>query len=601
MFALCCVLTRYSFPPCFPFSPFASFLQCVVAYADQWYLKYGEPEWQAQIRSHVEKKLETYNPQAKKEFLTTIDWLHEWAASRGAGLGTRVPWDKQYVIESLSDSTIYMAYYTISHLLQGGALNGSLVGSAGIKADQLTDEVFNYIFLHDIFPSPPSTDIPLTTLDQLKSEFRFWYPMDLRVSGKDLIGNHLTMSLYNHAAIWDVPDGGEKYWPQSFFTNGHAMLNGAKMSKSTGNFITLEGSCVKYSADATRFVLADAGDGLEDANFEEKNANAAILKLTKELDWIEETILPKLSSYRTGDYEFADRVFENEMNAAIAAADAAYAAILYRDALQASFRSLQAARDRYRLNTKSFHQTLIQRYLEISSILISPICPHYAQELWELCGLNKSKNIPFVLSASWPAVGKVDLILSRQVKYLDEVNSMTKRSYAEAVQRVTKTKVKDKSAKQVAASGAELIDSLIIYVANEYPAYQQKVLILVRSMYESVTPNVIPDRKVVIPALKSEFGSDKKLFESATKFATTVLEELRDRGVSALELSTPFDEVKLIREQIAVVGSDVPVELSAIEVRAASTGVEETEVLQKTTAARALPGRPATYFFKKSS
>ena len=26
--------------------------------------------------------------------------------------------------------------------------------------------------------------------------------MDLRVSGKDLIGNHLTMSLYNHAAIW---------------------------------------------------------------------------------------------------------------------------------------------------------------------------------------------------------------------------------------------------------------------------------------------------------------------------------------------------------------------------------------------------------------
>ena len=36
----------------------------------------------------------------------------------------------------------------------------------------------------------------------MRSEFQYWYPMDLRVSGKDLIGNHLTMCLYNHAAIW---------------------------------------------------------------------------------------------------------------------------------------------------------------------------------------------------------------------------------------------------------------------------------------------------------------------------------------------------------------------------------------------------------------
>ena len=36
-----------------------------------------------------------------------------------------MPWDEQYLIESLSDSTIYMAYYTVSHLLQTGAFDGS--------------------------------------------------------------------------------------------------------------------------------------------------------------------------------------------------------------------------------------------------------------------------------------------------------------------------------------------------------------------------------------------------------------------------------------------------------------------------------------------
>jgi len=37
--------------------------------------------------------------------------------------GTLLPWDKQFVIESLSDSTIYMAYYTFAHILQSAPCN----------------------------------------------------------------------------------------------------------------------------------------------------------------------------------------------------------------------------------------------------------------------------------------------------------------------------------------------------------------------------------------------------------------------------------------------------------------------------------------------
>jgi leucyl-tRNA synthetase len=47
--------------------------------------------------------------------------------------GTRIPWDEQYLIESLSDSTIYMAYYTVAHLLHGGSFDGSQPGSLGIR------------------------------------------------------------------------------------------------------------------------------------------------------------------------------------------------------------------------------------------------------------------------------------------------------------------------------------------------------------------------------------------------------------------------------------------------------------------------------------
>ena len=41
-----------------------------------------------------------------------------------------MPWDKQFLIESLSDSTIYMAYYTVAHLLQGSSMFGTDRASA---------------------------------------------------------------------------------------------------------------------------------------------------------------------------------------------------------------------------------------------------------------------------------------------------------------------------------------------------------------------------------------------------------------------------------------------------------------------------------------
>ena len=41
----------------------------------------------------------------------------------------------------------------------------------------------------------------------------------------------------------------------------------------------------KFTADATRFACANAGDTLEDANFDQAVANAAILNLTNEEEW----------------------------------------------------------------------------------------------------------------------------------------------------------------------------------------------------------------------------------------------------------------------------------------------------------------------------
>lgn len=96
----------------------------------------------------------------------------------------------------------------------------------------------------------------------------------MRVSGKDLIKNHLTMSLFNHAAIW-----GPSMMPRGFFCNGWVNLNNMKMSKSTGNFMLIEDAINLFGADATRLACAQSGDTVDDANFTVDVGNAAVLHL----------------------------------------------------------------------------------------------------------------------------------------------------------------------------------------------------------------------------------------------------------------------------------------------------------------------------------
>lgn len=181
----------------------------------------------------------------------------------------------------------------------------------------MDDACWNYIFKKGAYPE--GCKVSHENLDKMRFEFEYWYPMDLRVSGKDLIRNHLTMCLYNHAAIWED----KKMMPQSMYCNGYMVLNKEKMSKSTGNFLTLADCIKKFGVDATRLTLADAGDGLDDANFDTDVANSIILKLFTFERWIQDNLKAIIPS---GSVDFAackaecdlwDNIFENTINGAI--------------------------------------------------------------------------------------------------------------------------------------------------------------------------------------------------------------------------------------------------------------------------------------------
>jgi len=207
-------------------------------------------------------------------------------------------------------------------------------------------------------------------------------------------------------------------WPKGIYANGHVLVDGEKMSKSKGNFLMLKQTVEDYSCDATRVALADAGDSLEDANFERKTADLSVLRLTTFITWSKEQIA-NLKLFRTGKFTFADEVFNNRINMFVTMAKQSYEKMIFRDALRVGWYDFQKAKEDYRIDvdTAGFHKDLIVKFIELQCLIMFPITPHVMEHIW-LTVLNKKTSLNF---ETWPKDEPIDPIVIRTNDYFQDV------------------------------------------------------------------------------------------------------------------------------------------------------------------------------------
>ncbi|MFH0896975.1 MAG: leucine--tRNA ligase, partial [Candidatus Bathyarchaeota archaeon] len=101
----------------------------VKIFKDQWFINYGNAEWKELAHICLDN-MRIFPEDTRVEFRNIIDWLREKACARKQGLGTKLPWDPQWIIESLSDSVVYMSYYTIAKQIK----------ERNVNAEKLDDE-----------------------------------------------------------------------------------------------------------------------------------------------------------------------------------------------------------------------------------------------------------------------------------------------------------------------------------------------------------------------------------------------------------------------------------------------------------------------------
>ena len=396
---------------------------CVVKIMDdQWFMKYGNEEWTEKTLKVLEG--ETIIPkELKSNFEYYINWLDDWACSRKVGLGTRMPWDDQWLIEPLTDSTIYMSYYAIAKYLRD------------MNPDDLNRAFFDKVLLNK---DSGEITVPEEKVKEIQDEFNYWYPLDWRLSAKDLVGNHLSFLMFAHSAIYP-----EAKWPKGTVVFGMGLLEGNKMSSSKGNVILLKDAIRDYTADVVRLFLMASAEPWQDFDWREKE----VLGTKGRLEWFRE-FAAKVEDVKGSALDLSnieeveltrtiDQWMISQLNEHIKKSTEALEVFQTRQALQESLFLLKKDVDHYLYRVKHLLDSqdpaivyVLSAVLEAWIKLLAPFTPHTSEELWSAYG-----GEGYVSEAAWPEadeslmsaeIDKAEELVENIIKDIAHIKQMVK-------------------------------------------------------------------------------------------------------------------------------------------------------------------------------
>ncbi|MFT4311990.1 MAG: leucine--tRNA ligase [Candidatus Woesearchaeota archaeon] len=212
----------------------------IVANLDgQWFLDYSNEQIKQKAYDLLDQM--TYYPQTLKEsqkgYLT---WVQKRPCARKRGIGTPLPFDKEWVIESLSDSTIYQMYYSFAHVMKD------------CHPDDLTLDFFEYVLLEKgSLQKAQKGSVTQEIVQEARKQVSYWKSFDFRYTAPPHMSNHLSFLIYHYAVIFPV-----EYQPKHITVGGLLIKEGHKISKSKGNGIPLIKVQELFGVDLYRLYVA---------------------------------------------------------------------------------------------------------------------------------------------------------------------------------------------------------------------------------------------------------------------------------------------------------------------------------------------------------
>lgn len=349
---------------------------------DQWFIDYGHEEATAKTLARIEGM--NIMPQEYKDNLPgIIDWFKERACARlGNWLGTPLPFDERWMIEPISDSTLYSAYYLVSNYVNEGKL----------APENLTEEFFDYVYLGLGNPAEVAagTGIEGAVLESVKADFDYWYPLDINLGGKEHQTVHFPVFLMNHAAIL-APE----HFPRGLFVNWWISGKAGKMSKSKGGAEPIPDAASTYTVDGMRLYYCHIANPHVDVEWDP----AAVKNCRQRVERVW-NFMNELMRMDGGAPAPIDSWLESRVHTHIGGASEAMGKIRLREAANIIYFDVLSDIKWY-LRRGGKNAGLISRVLKAWIRMMAPFTPHVAEELWEMNG-----GTGLVSVAGYPMAGE---------------------------------------------------------------------------------------------------------------------------------------------------------------------------------------------------
>jgi len=445
---------------------------------DQWFLNFDAGDWKEDAFECLSSMI-IVPKKYRMNFENIFNWLEKRPCARKRGLGTKLPFDKEWIIESLSDSTIYMSFYTIVHHLK----------HYEIKPKQLTPEFFDYIYLNkgNIKEISKKTEIDENLLKKMQEEFQYWYPVDHRHTAIMHISNHLSFYIFHHVAIFP-----KNYWPKIITLIEPVLIEGQKMGKSKGNIISLGDIQTKYSADLFRFYISHTADLGINMDWREKEIQAVRNHIGRLYEFMYENI----QNVKDFDYDYDDiqskyaRVILSKVVQNFLDADDALKEFNLRRYLQLSFYETFNLMQDLRKYIESFidFETIFALIYKEWLKILSLTMPHLCEELWDLSG-----SPGFISKSAW---GRLDN------RYLDKELEIEYDYISNLIDDILNIKKVVK---------AQKVENIYIYTALDWKYGVNHVIINKKGDFNAVItelkkqPNLMKNKEL-IPFIKNQIN-----------------------------------------------------------------------------------------------
>ena len=500
----------------------------IVAETDTWFLDYGDKSWKDKANILL-GNMETIPENTRSDYNHTINWLKSWPCIRNYGLGTKLPFDDEFVVEPLSDSTIYMSLYTIKHLIND------------LEPENLNKEFFDFVFrgVGPVKDVSDRTGVSVEKLKECRESFEYWYPLDWRTSANDLIQNHLTFMMFHHAALFD-----RNNWPKGVATWGMGLLEGKKMSSSKGHVILPEDAIEKHGADTVRFFMFSSSEPWQDFDWREKE----VLKAKEKLANFYSRSLDLHGKGSKKEMMDIDRYVFSKLQKIIRDATKAMENFQTRKASLKAFFELNNLIKKYRNRADSLNREVVKELVETQVRLMAPFIPHTCEELWKRFGKKG-----FVSEAEWPSHKKE--FIDDDVEYREELLEKT---------------VKD--IKDIERMVGEFSEIKIITSVK----WKRKALRKIKTIFEERD-------ELEIGYVMDKITSDPELRQNAEMISKIVNDYKKNPGNLPKKVLSSKDESKVFIESKEFIGNMFDAEVEVVPEDASS----------HSKAKKAMPGRPA--------